>query len=216
MHKNKFDTLLFDLDGTIIESAPGVTRAFSYALSKYGIAEDPKDLSMVIGPPLDRSFIDFFGFTPDTAAEAIEHYREYYRARGIFECEIYDGIPETLDALSQRGARILLATSKPAVFATQILEHFGLSRYFCHMVGSELDGRRTAKVEVIKYALELSESDPHGALMVGDRSFDIVGAHAAGVSAAGVLWGYGSADELSDAEYLIDTPSALLDAIEIG
>lgn len=215
MQKNSFDTILFDLDGTIIESAPGVTRAFSHALSKYGINEDPKNLSKVIGPPLDRSFIDFFGFTPESAVEAIEHYREYYRARGIFECELYDGIPEMLDELSEHGAKILLATSKPTVFAVQIIEHFGLSHHFCHMVGSELDGRRTDKLEVVKTAITLADASAPSTLMVGDRSFDIVGAHSAGISAAGVLWGYGSAAELSDAEYLISTPTELCDRVGI-
>lgn len=202
-----FDTVLFDLDGTVAESAPGVTRSFSYALSKYGINEDPSDLSKVIGPPLDRSFMDFYGFSKERADEAIEHYREYYRERGIFECNIYDGIEDMLKTLSGCGTGILLATSKPTVFATRILDHFGLSRYFSHAVGSELDGRRTNKAEVIECALELADTPKDRVLMVGDRSFDVIGAHTVGIMAAGALWGYGSADELSVADFTAETPA---------
>ncbi len=202
-----FDAVLFDLDGTIAESALGVTRSFSYALSKYGINEAPSDLSKVIGPPLDRSFMDFYGFSKEKADEAITHYREYYRARGIFECNIYDGIEDMLKTISDGGAKILLATSKPTVFAVQILEHFGLSRYFSHAVGSELDGRRTNKAEVVGCALELADMPKDRVLMVGDRSFDVIGAHTMGIAAAGALWGYGSADELSIADYTAKTPA---------
>ncbi len=202
-----FDAVLFDLDGTIAESALGVTRSFSYALSKYGINEEPSDLSKVIGPPLDRSFMDFYGFSKEKADEAITHYREYYRARGIFECNIYDGIEDMLKTLSNGGVKILLATSKPTVFAVQILEHFGLSGYFSHAVGSELDGRRTNKAEVVEFALELADTPKDRVLMVGDRSFDVIGAHTMGVSAAGALWGYGSVNELSIADFTAKTPA---------
>lgn len=204
-----FHTILFDLDGTITDSAPGVTNSFAYALAAYGIHADPADLRMVVGPPLHESFIRFFGFSEEEAFRAVEKYREYYRDRGIFENRVYDGIPELLSALSGTGKRLLIASSKPLIFVEKVLDHFGIQGFFKHICGSELDGRRTDKAEVIDWALSLIGGSTDGVLMVGDRSFDVIGGHAAGLHVVGALWGYGDREELAEADYIAESPAEL-------
>ncbi len=213
MSEYRFDTLLFDLDGTIVDSAPGVTRAFAYALKKYGIDADPDDLKKVVGPPLSQSFVDFYGFSREKATEAVEKYREYYRDRGIFECELYYGISDLLFDLKKRGLKLLVASSKPTVFVEKIAVHFGIDGCFSHIVGAELDGRRTDKSEVVAEAIALSGSGRERILMVGDRSFDIVGGHNMGVKVAAVGWGYGNAEELAEADYIVNAPEEIIGLI---
>ncbi len=204
-----FHTILFDLDGTITDSAPGVTNSFAYALAAYGIHADPADLNRVVGPPLHESFIRFFGFSETEAFAAVEKYREYYRDTGIFENRVYDGIPELLNALSGAGKRLLVASSKPLVFVEKVLDHFGIRAPFEYVCGSELDGRRTDKAEVIDWALSLIGGGADGVLMVGDRDFDVIGGHAVGLPVVGALWGYGDREELADADYLAESPADL-------
>ena len=199
--------ILFDLDGTLTDPGEGITNSVEYALKKYGIdVEDKTRLYKFIGPPLIDSFMNFYGFSKEKAIQAVEFYREYFRVTGIFENLVYEGIPELLEELNKAGKMVVLATSKPEDFAKQILEHFQLSEYFCFVAGATMSETRTHKHEVISYALkELGISDISSAVMVGDREMDIIGAHKSGLKAIGVLYGYGSGEELekAGADYIV-------------
>ncbi len=196
-----FQTILFDLDGTLTDPGIGITNSVMHALKKYGITvTDRRELYCFIGPPLRESFIRCYGFTDDEAKQAIEYYREYFRETGIFENTVYEGIDALLAALEDRGKTLILATSKPEVFAERILEHFDLAKYFSFIGGSDLDGTRINKDDVIRYALKMGGvTDLSNAVMVGDREHDILGAKKVGTASVGVLFGYGSRGELEAA-----------------
>lgn len=192
--------VLFDLDGTLTDPGVGITNSVAYALERYGITvNDRSELYRFIGPPLAESFIKYYGFAEKDAKDAVMVYREYFTDRGIFENEVYPGIPDMLGRLCDAGIKCVVATSKPWVFAEKILDHFGLREYFGFVAGAELDESRTSKSEVIAYALEKCRISPADAVMVGDRSHDILGAKANGLRSVGVLFGYGSRDELEGA-----------------
>lgn len=193
--------LLFDLDGTLTDPSVGITNAVAYAASYFGIAvEDNKQLYKFIGPPLFESFKRHFGLTNDEAQKAIVYYREYYTDTGILENHIYPGVTQMLEQLKSQGRTLIVATSKPTVFAVRILRHFDLSGYFTFTSGSELDGRRTDKGEVIIHALrECGIGDLASAIMTGDREYDIKGAKTASIASIGVLYGFGDRDELTKA-----------------
>lgn len=197
----RYEYILFDLDGTLTDPVVGITNSLMYALRKYGIEiNDRRELYKCIGPPLTDSFENFFGFSKTEAKNAVEYYREYYREKGIFENVVYDGVETLLKTLKDNGRTLLLATSKPKVFAERILEHFKIDGYFTFVAGSNLDGTRVKKGEVIKYALENCKNiAPTKAVMIGDREHDITGAKEAGIDSIGVLFGYGSRDELEKA-----------------
>lgn len=190
-----------DLDGTLIDSAQGVTGCVRYALDKLGISVPPDDdLTCFIGPTLLYSFSTFFGLNEADSHRAVDYYRERYNAGGLFECRVYNGIEDVLKRLNDEGVICVLATCKPHEYATRILAHFGLERYFTLVVGPELSGLRNEKHEVIAYAMEqLHISDPTTVLMVGDRAGDVLGARKNGVSTVGVLWGFGTDEELQSA-----------------
>jgi phosphoglycolate phosphatase len=196
-----FDTVLFDLDGTLTDPGVGITNAVMHALRKYGIeVSDRRQLYSFIGPPLTESFMRYLGVSAEEGARAVAYYREYYADQGIFENVVYDGIPELLQSLTSAGKRLLVATSKPEVFAVRILEHYGLAPYFHKIAGSNLDGTRVIKAEVIRYALEnCPDADLSRTVMVGDREHDILGAKETGLRSVGVLFGYGSREELERA-----------------
>lgn len=203
-----YQAVLFDLDGTVTDSAPGITNSAAYALEKFGIHVEDKDtLRPFIGPPLLDSFARFYGFTAEQSRQAVVYYREYYRDRGIYENAVYDGMEELLQSLRAAG-KILLATSKPEQFAIQILEHFHIAEYFDVIAGATMDETRTDKADVIAYALEKAGiADPSAAVMVGDREYDVLGAKAFGMDCIGVLYGFGSRAELEQAgaRYLAET-----------
>ena len=204
-------TVLFDLDGTITESGIGITRSVAYALKKHGIEEtDQKKLDRFIGPPLIDSFMGCYGFSPEQARTAVDDYREYYAVTCIFENRVYDGVLEMLEALRKAGHRCVLATSKPEHYAVQILNHFGLSEYFDLVCGATMDEKRTNKADVIAYALE--QAGTTDAVMVGDREHDILGAKANGLPSIGVLYGYGSLEELqtAGADHIAETAGDIL------
>ena len=207
-----FDVILFDLDGTLTESGIGITRSVAYALRKHGIEEtDQKKLDRFVGPPLIGAFMQFYGFSHEQAVQAVEDYREYYAVTGIFENRVYDGVQSMLQQLHAAGKRCVLATSKPEHYARQIMDHFGLSVWFEGIFGATMDEKRTNKAEVIAYALQ--KTDVAGrAVMVGDREHDILGANANGLASIGVLYGYGSREELetAGATYLAATPEEIL------
>ena len=194
-----YQTVLFDLDGTLTDSAPGVIHSVQYALEKYGIAEAYENLQCFIGPPLIQSFQKFYGFDHEQAAEAVAYYREYYSAGGIFENSVYPGIPEVLARLKEAGKYLAVATSKPEFFAKQVLDHFGLTGYFDFIGGALMDETRTTKEEVLAYTLTEMKIDPETAVMVGDRENDAQAARALGIDCIGVLYGYGSREELAAA-----------------
>lgn len=201
--------ILLDLDGTVADSAEGVTNSVAYALEKLGYhVEDKQTLLKFIGPPLSESFKEFYGFDEKTVDKGIQYYREYYTDTGIFEVKIFDGIETLLKSLKACGKTVILATSKPEVFAKRILEHCGISQYFDLIAGSTLDAERNTKTDVLKYALrESGISDLSEAIMVGDRKYDIIGAHDVGLSCIAILFGYGNEEEFKQygADYIIDT-----------
>lgn len=206
--------VLFDLDGTLTDPMVGITTCVQYALAAAGIEEpDLQKLTPFIGPPLKQSFMEFYGFSNEKAEQAVEKYRERFKDVGIFENEVYEGIPKLLSSLKKEGMLLSVASSKPEVFVKRILTHFSIDSYFDAVVGSELDGRRTDKKEVVAEALKrLYEKDAEMAeieetalfdaakgkrtYMVGDRKFDIIGAKAEDVISVGVTYGYGSEEEL--------------------
>ena len=205
---------LFDLDGTLSDPGIGITNSVMYALEKFGIhVSDRAELFSFIGPPLGESFRRQFGFFEEQAQKAVEYYREYFRPKGIFENSVYEGIPELLKKLRERNITIALATSKPYEFAVRILEHFELKQYFDYIGGATMDGRISKKADVIAHLLdEFGNVDKAEVLMIGDRAQDVEGARANGLHSAGVLWGYGSAEELqgAGADYLAAKPEELL------
>ena len=212
-----YDTVLFDLDGTLTDPGEGITNSVAYALRKYGIeVTDRRELYKFIGPPLVDSFMKYYDFSQEEALKAVEYYREYFRDKGIFENRVYEGVEDMLRQLHTMGKRLVLATSKPEEFALRILQHFDLKKYFSVVAGASMDSSRSKKGDVIAYALSMCDSiDKNIAIMVGDREHDIIGAKENGLRSIGVLYGYGSEDELknSGADYIAKTPSDIIDLI---
>jgi len=194
-------TILFDLDGTITDPKVGITKAVQYALRSFEInIDNPDDLCKFIGPPLWNSFRDFYGFDETQTKKAVEKYREYYTDKGIYENILYDGMDIMLKKLKDQGKMLIIATSKPSVMAQRVLEYFNLREYFTFVSGSELNGDRSDKKEIIQYAIEKNNiKNLSDCIMVGDRKHDIIGANGVGIDSVGVLYGYGNFDELTKA-----------------
>lgn len=209
-----YQYILFDLDGTLTDPGIGITNSVAHALGKFGIeVSDRTELYKFIGPPLKDSFREFYGFSEENSLLAIDYYRESFKDTGIFENAVYEGIPELLQALKAAGKTLVLATSKPEVFACRILDHFGLSPYFDFAAGASMDGALSTKADVIRYALQKAGvTDRSRAVMVGDRKHDILGAKENGLASVGVLFGYGSRKELetAGADLIAKTPADLL------
>ncbi|MES1175867.1 MAG: HAD hydrolase-like protein [Myxococcales bacterium] len=193
-------TLLFDLDGTLTDSRPGIISGIQHALGVMGLPVPPEhSLLRFIGPPTHDAFRELLSSSdPELNARAIGIYRERYAKQGLYENSVYPGVAEGLAALREAGATLFVATSKPQVFARQIIDHFGLAQYFVTVYGSELSGERSNKGDLIAHVLT-QEGLTNDAWMIGDRLHDIRGAKLNGLRSAGVLWGYGSRDELSEA-----------------
>lgn len=191
---------LFDLDGTITDTGEGIMKSAQYALDAFGIHEEPEEkLRRFVGPPLDYSFREFYGLSEGQAWDAVEKYRERYRAKGVFESPLYPGIKELLEKLSQKAA-VCLATSKPLYFAEQILEMRGIAGCFSVKVGANMDGTMTDKAQVIGEVLRQLGSPPKAeAVMIGDRRQDILGAKIQGLESIGAGYGYAEEGELEDA-----------------
>lgn len=195
MNTVKIKVILFDLDGTLTDPMVGITSSVQYALRKFDIIEDNLwNLTPFIGPPLTDSFMRFYSFTKEQAQQAVSYYREYFAPKGKFENEVYEGIPEMLADLKEAGYFLAVATSKPEVFARDILEHFELMKYFDFVGGALLDGRFD-KAEVIAYVLEHVPAKREEIVMVGDREHDIIGAKKNQLHSIGVLYGYGDEEE---------------------
>lgn len=206
--------ILFDLDGTLTDPKEGITKSVAYALDYFGIHVDNTDtLTEFIGPPLAESFKIYYGFDDDKANEAVVKYRERFSDVGIFENNVYEGIRQMLAGLKKNGFRLAVATSKPWIYAEKIVRHFGLDSYFEMVAGSELDGSRVKKDEVIAFALESLNMKPDETVMVGDCRHDIYGARCNNVRNVGVLFGYGSRAEFEEAgaDYIVESVAELYD-----
>ncbi|AQR95037.1 HAD family hydrolase [Clostridium saccharoperbutylacetonicum] len=214
---NKFEYILFDLDGTITDSGEGITKSVQYALKAFGIeVENIKELNKFIGPPLKDSFKRFYNFEDEKAELGLRKYREYYADKGIYENSLYDGIVEVLDKLKENNKKIILATSKPEVYAKEILKYFKIDEYFTFVGGADFEETRVSKGDVIKYALkEAQVSDLSKTIMIGDREHDIIGAKENNIKSIGVLYGYGDVIELTQAraDHIIKNVDELIDII---
>lgn len=190
--------VFWDLDGTLTDPKLGMTRCVAYAMDKLGLQCPPPDeLTWMIGPPPLDSFARLG--VPDPA-RALELYRERYAEIGLYENIVYPGIPETLSQLQLSGYRMCLATAKTRIFACRITEHFGLSQFFSHEFGPDLDGTRSDKADLLDFALQKTGFGPAQSVMIGDRIHDIKAAHSVGMRAISVAWGYGQPDELAEAD----------------
>lgn len=206
----KYTTVLFDLDGTLVDSGIGVTNSVAYALNKFGITPPPREeLFKFIGPPLTQSFSQFCGFDGETTTLAIKYYREYYSEKGIYECSMYDGIIELLKSLKSKGYKLALATSKPEIYAAKVVENKGILQYIDYLGAASTDEKtRATKEAVIEHTLNMcEEKDRRKIIMIGDRHFDINGAKAFNLDSIGVTFGYGSREELvtAGATYIADS-----------
>jgi phosphoglycolate phosphatase len=206
-------SIFFDLDGTLCDPHDGIVRCLQYALEQLGHATPPgEELARYIGPPLHDSFATLLNSSDaQLVKRAVELYRERFASKGMFENTLYAGIPDALRKLKTQHFQLHVVTSKPTAFARQIIGHFGLERFFHNIYGSELDGTRADKGQLIAHVLEQEQIHPPEAVMVGDREHDIRGAIANAVRPIGVLWGYGSREELTQAgaSLLCDTPDSL-------
>jgi phosphoglycolate phosphatase len=208
----RYSSVLFDLDGTLTDSKAGITKSVQYALNRHGIGIDnPDDLQAYIGPPLEWSFQEYHRLSQAQAKQALAFYREYYERTGMLENREYPGIAALLEALSARHTRLFVVTSKPHVYARKILSHFSLDRFFESIEGSELDGARSDKAELIQHVLRKHALEKGRTVMIGDRLHDIVGAAKNGVDSVGVGYGFGSREELinAGATYYVGTMEEL-------
>ena len=196
----KYKNVLFDLDGTLTDPAEGITNALMHAQRRLGRAVSPREeLFVFIGPPLIETFMSEWGLTRAEADQALVYYREHFNTKGLYENIPYPGIGAFLADLKAAGLRLFVATSKPEPLSLRILEHFDLIRYFEAVAGSTMNETRTKKGEVIAYALSTYSLDPAETVMVGDRKHDVIGAAENGLPCIGVLYGYGSREELTEA-----------------
>jgi len=206
--------ILFDLDGTLTDPGIGITNSVMYALNKFGIeVDDRASLYKFIGPPLLESFQKFYGFSKEESELGLKYYREYFKPKGLYENEVYEGIETLLLELKKSEKKLIVATSKPEEFAIEILRHFHLDDYFDYVAGASMDQKRAKKADVITYALEcFGITDKSSVVMIGDREHDILGAKENGLKSIGVLYGYGDYEELSGAgaDYIVENPEDIL------
>ena len=189
--------VLFDWDGTVADTRPGIFNSVRYAIGQYGIADRPDDeLRYFIGPPLYDGFEHVFGVSPELANELTDTYRVYYRDKGIFECNVYDGVGDLLRELHDAGVKTAVVSSKPKEFLDRLVEHFGLAEHLDAVVRPAMDNHNSNKTVLVNQALKELMLLPSTVAMIGDRHFDMEGAKAAGVNAVGVLYGYGTEEEL--------------------
>lgn len=209
--------ILFDLDGTLTNPELGITNCVMYALEKFGIKEyDRKKLHTFIGPPLTYSFQNFYGLSEEESKQAVAFYRERFSVKGLYENEVYVGVPEMLQNLKEQGKKLIIATSKPEEYTIKILKHFDLYKYFDFVAGATMDGSRGEKADIITYALEISSvEDKCQTIMVGDRKYDILGAKENGLDSIGVLFGFGDYEELTNAgaTYIAESVEDVLEYI---
>lgn len=212
MHKKY---IIFDLDGTLTDPALGITNSIMHALKAFDIeVEKREDLYVFIGPPLHQQFMDYCHFTTEEADKAVETYREYFSVKGLLENDPYPGIQEALKVLNEKDYHIALATSKPEIYAKQILEAFDMAKYFDIIKGSRLNDKTENKTRIMKEAMDyFNDNDLSQYIMVGDRKFDIEGAIKNQIDSIGVTYGYGSKEELQKAKatYIVDNIKELVE-----
>lgn len=217
------DYILFDLDGTLTDSRPGIFHSIRYALEQYGIKASDEQLQPFLGPPLVDSFMEHFGFSKKQAEEAVAQYRVYFNPRGMMENAVYEGVPQMLGRLRDAGKHLMVATSKPEEYARRILEHFDLAPYFEIIAGASMDESRSSKAAVLRYLLaqipDASEAAKRGGIrMVGDRKYDVLGAKELGLPCVGVSYGYAAPGELAaaGAAAIAGTPEELCELLLDG
>jgi phosphoglycolate phosphatase len=193
----RFENILFDLDGTLTNPKVGIVNSILYALEKLSIIETNIDeLETFIGPPLRESFVTRYNLTESSADLAMNYYREYFSAKGLYENEVYSDIPALLEVLFANKYKLFVATSKPTLYAEKIVEHFNLNKYIVKTIGSNLDNTRTDKSEVISHVISTYGLQTANSVMIGDRKFDIIGAKNNSIKSIGVTYGYGTLEEL--------------------
>lgn len=206
---NKYRYIIFDLDGTISDPKEGLINSIVYSCKKFGINDyNPEEFTSFIGPPLHISYKSRFNLSDAEAEKIVKYYREYYSDKGKFENSLYSGIPEFLEYLKSKNYILAVATSKPTVFSKEILEHFCLADYFDVVIGSNLDNTMSEKSEIIAEVIKkLNLEAPNKCIMIGDRKFDIIGAHQNGIKCISMLYGYGSMQEFKahNADYIFET-----------
>lgn len=209
--------VLFDLDGTLVDTSEGILDSIRLAAKELGIEKiDVDNMKCFIGPPLKDAFMEFCGMNPEQAADATKIFRKYYDQGGKFGCTLYPHMAETLASLKQSGYVLFVATSKPTVFAIDILHYLNIGQYFEEIVGSNLDNTRSTKCEVIAYILEKYQiRDLNQVVMVGDKSQDLIGANCCGIHGIGVTYGFGSYEELVNVKHdaLLTTPHEICDCL---
>lgn len=210
-------SIFFDLDGTLTDPREGITRSIAHAMERMGVAPPPLvELNFAIGPPLRPTLGQLIGDqSPAAIAQALAHYRERFGDVGLFENTVYDGIVDTLATLSASGATLVVATSKPRVYAERIVRHFALDRYFAEVHGCELDGTREDKRDLLAHLIPHHGFDVRHSAMIGDRGVDMIAARHHGVYGLGALWGFGSREELAagGADSFANTPVGILAAL---
>ena len=214
----EFKTILFDLDGTLTDPFEGITKSIQYALQQMGgMIPEAQDLKWCIGPPLWDSFKVLLETDEQSELDrAVAFYRERYTVTGLYENTLIQGIPELLDVLAREGRSLHVCTSKPHSYAAKIIEHFSIREFFGTVFGSELDGTRSAKADLISHILKTEELDATEAVVIGDRKHDLIGANANNVASIGVLWGYGDRAELQSQKPIgiAEQPSEILKIVE--
>jgi phosphoglycolate phosphatase len=217
---NKYQFILFDLDGTLSDPKEGITKSIQYALEKLDVeVPEVHELECFIGPPLQVSFAENYGFSERKTERAIDFYRERFKEKGMFENQLYAKIPSLLKTLNEKGHTLIVATSKPTVFAEQILSYFNINQFFDLIAGSNLDGTRTSKTEIIQYVLDIyHEYESNNFIMIGDRKHDIIGAQNTGIDSIGVTYGYGAIEEISQSEptYIVEDVDRIAGVLEGG
>lgn len=210
--------ILFDLDGTLTDPGEGIVKCFEYALSRLKRQCPPKnELGRFIGPPIRPAFGELLqSKDARLIEEAVAIYRERFASVGLYENEVYAGVPKMLSGLRVAGYRLYVATSKPLVYALQVLRHFSLDFHFNDVQGNELDGRLDDKADLVRELVERNRLTAGGTLMVGDRHHDVIAARRNGLRCVGVTYGYGSTEELAaaGAEHIVDSPDAVLELIK--
>ncbi|MCR4789644.1 MAG: HAD-IA family hydrolase [Treponemataceae bacterium] len=206
-----FDYILFDFDGTVFDTSPGVFHSFDHMIESYGMDFDKSQYPLMIGPPLSESFDRIMHFPKDEIPAAIAKYREYYSVKGLFECSVYPGVKQLIEDLRKAGKKVFIATSKPEEFAKKILAKHQMTGLFDFIGGSDMEEKsRVEKIDVINYVLAENklEGKKDRILMIGDRHYDVDGAHQAGIKCCGILWGFGTQKEFEEcrADFILENP----------
>jgi phosphoglycolate phosphatase len=215
----RYLNVLFDLDGTLSDPYVGITNSIKYALSKFNITEENADsadrLKLFIGPPLEKSFMEYYGFSASDTKKAVQYYREYFSEKGIYGNKLYRGINVVLRTLAGKNINCILATSKLEKYAAQTLKYLRIDNYFTRIAGSNLDGTLSEKTDIIKHIIGKYKLEKERTVMVGDRKYDITGARENGIDSIGVLYGYGTKKEIEETKptYICAEPDKLLEII---